>query len=132
MRVALLTANIYSERGLATLLELRNAGFDVVACVAIATTNRGNVIRKAQEMGPTGMARYAIRRFGFLRNRAESARTTSFSNPYLSHRIELVGMGVRHLGAACKRFGVPQHRTQSVNSDHTVAVLRQSVPDLII
>lgn len=132
LRTILLAGSNYSERALATLVALREAGQPPVACLCRVTLDRTTVARKVAQYGFRGLAGYAFQRVGLKRGEETDREGGGFENPHLGAMVEAAGLTPRTLRAACDTYGVPFAFCPDVNGPESLTFARRHAPDLVV
>lgn len=133
MRIVVLAANKYSERALATIVGLCEAGHMPVACLCVSTTNAFNLVRKAAQYGTGNFLRYALKRLGLLGNiTSSSARAESFENKCFDSRLRGSGKTLSNVQGACRYYKIKLRYANDVNSTSALSFMQRHSPDLIV
>jgi folate-dependent phosphoribosylglycinamide formyltransferase PurN len=133
MRIIVLAASNYSDRALATIVSLCEAGYAPVACLSISTTSFLNLARKVAQYGAGNFFKYAAKRVGLLSGSTQSgADMQSFDNRHLAIRLRTAGLNLSNVQAACRHYKLKLHYTNDVNGDKALLLLREFSPDLIV
>ena len=130
MRIIVLAANKYSERALATIVALCEAGHSPVGCLCVSTTNAYNLARKAAQYGTGSFLRYAVKRVGLLGNRTYLGAKAE--NSEFDTRVGGDRASPSNLQEACRYFGIKLHYANDVNGNRALSFLREQRPALII
>jgi folate-dependent phosphoribosylglycinamide formyltransferase PurN len=133
VRVIVLAANKYSDRALATIVALCEAGHLPIACLSVSTTNFFNLVRKAAQFGAGNFLKYAAKRMGLPGSRTRGGvNAQSAGNRFLDRRLRAAGISLSNVREACRHYKIELRYTSDVNSDEALSLLRQYGPDLIV
>ena len=130
MRIIVLAANKYSERALATIVALCEAGHAPVGCLCVSTTNVFNLTRKAAQYGTGNFLRYAVKRLGLLGNRTSYG--TKAETPEFNTRVGGDQATPSNVQRACRYYDIKLHYTHDVNGNRALSFLQEHRPALIV
>jgi folate-dependent phosphoribosylglycinamide formyltransferase PurN len=130
VRIIVLAANKYSERALATIVALCEAGHAPVGCLCVSTTNAFNLTRKAAEYGTGNFLRYAVKRVVLLGNGSPSGTTTE--NSESEARVGRERAGLSNVQKACRYYDIKLHYANDVNDNRALSFLQEHRPALIV
>jgi folate-dependent phosphoribosylglycinamide formyltransferase PurN len=132
MRIVVLSSNIYSERALATIVSLSEAGHKPAACLCVSTVNLRYLIRKFGQYGILDFFKYAVRRLGLAGGSGDhpgKAKST-FENPFIEERLKRAGVGFTKVSEACRAYQVPIIFCSDMHEPKALERLRKLSPDL--
>jgi folate-dependent phosphoribosylglycinamide formyltransferase PurN len=136
MRVIVLAPSVYSERALATIAALVDAGHAPVGCLCIRTASWGNVWRKMAELGPRRFAGFAARKLGWSKGHSQATSEPfdagGLENVYIARRLAGYGCRARDVSELCAQAGIAMRRCGDLHQRKSLAFLRELKPDVLV
>lgn len=132
MKLIVLVANIYSERGLGLVVSLCEAGYKPAACLSVSTLNLKNVIGKMAQHGPKTFIKNTAKRLRPAKPTEGSEQGGALENIYVENRLKEAGQSFSNIAEACKHYEIPLQFTKDINSEEALTILREYSPDLLV